>query len=327
MITRIFPIASTALIIACGGPAGTDDLASGPTITRLPLDQLGANGPERRLSALTVSPFGHVAFTTGFTEGDEVITVVDSTGRVVSRFGRRGSGPAELREANVLFFADSVILVSDGFQGRLHRYSMRGDYQGYDQFPGAYFPLGYVRDSIDLSDYYQTTGPRVIRWAVGETDSYRTLVPKGDTLWLDFAKKSGTSPPRITAGSTPAGTFIGDGLTYQLFEFGVDSAVEFGRNMSPRTIGTGPDADTVAYFGLFGAATDGRGRLWVAGSERVGGFLDVYENHQLVRRFETDCRVNPWYGMSVNGSWLALLCDAEEADPVEVHLELYRIEG
>ena len=316
----------TAVTIACGGSANTDYRASGPSVTRLPLDQLGSSGPELKRSAVAVSPHGHVAFTTGFTEGDELITVVDSSGRVVSRLGRRGSGPGELDAANVLFFQDSLLFASDVFRGRLHRYTVHGEYREYLQFPGSYIPVGHVRDSVDLSDHYSTTGPRIIRWALVTDAGYRTLVPQNDSLFLDFRSRN-RIPPNLTVGSSLTGTVLGDGTKYQLYEYGPTGIIAFGQNLPPQVREAGPNADTLSYFGLYSLATDRTGRLWVAGRRPSGGFLDVYQGHQLVRRIETDCRVNVWHGLSINGDWLALLCEADEEAAVEVSVQLYRIEG
>lgn len=318
--------ALTVIIGACRGSASIDRLTSGPSVTRLPLDQLGSNGPELKRSAFAVSPYGHVAFTTGFTEGDELITVVDSSGRVVSRFGRRGSGPGELHDAFVLFFQDSLLFAADVFQGRLHRYTVHGEYREYLQFPGSYIPVGHVRDSVDLNDHASTTGRRIIRWALATDAGYRTLVPQNDSLFLDFRSRN-RIPPNLTIGSSVTGTVLGDGTTYQLFEYGPTGIIEFGRSRPPQVLEEGPNADTLSYFGLYNLGTDRTGRLWVAGKNLVGGFLDVYQGHQLLRRIETDCHVNDWHGLSINGDWLALLCDADEAAAAEVNLRLYQIEG
>jgi hypothetical protein len=133
-------------------------------------------------------------------------------------------------------------------------------------------------------------------------------------------------PPSLTVGSSPTGTVIGDGTTYQLFEYGATGITEFGANRSPQVLEAGSNADTLAYFGLYNLGADRAGRLWVAGKNPAGGFLDIYQGHQLLRRVEIDCYVNPWYGLSINGDWLALLCDADEAAAAEVHLQLYRMD-
>jgi hypothetical protein len=318
----------SVLIAACGSSQRGERVASGPSVTRLPLAQLGSNGPELKRSALAVSPFGHVAFTTGYTEGDELITVVDSSGRVVSRLGPRGSGPGELQAAFVLFFQDSLLFAADVFQGRLHRYTIHGAYREYVQFPGSYIPVGYVRDSVDLSDHSSVTGPRIVRWALTANTGYRTLVQQNDSLFIDFATRGrGQMPPSLTIGSSFTGTVIGDGSTYQLFEYGKTGITEFGANRSPEILEPGFDADTAAYFGLYNLGPDGQGRLWVAGRSSGDGFLDVYQDHRWLRRFTIDCYVNSWYGLSINGDWLALLCDASEAADTEVQLQLYHIAG
>jgi hypothetical protein len=312
---------------ACGRSPNAADLVEIPSVTPLSLDQLGSNGPELKRSAFAVSPYGHVAFTTGFTEGDELITIVDSAGQVVSRVGRQGSGPGEIRDAFVLFFQDSVLFAADVFQGRLHQYTIQGEYREYIQFPGSYIPVGHVRDSVDLNDHSGITGPRVIRWALNADTGYRTLVPQNDSLFNDFGNRSSTMPPSLGIGSNPTGTVLGDGTTYQLFDYGPTGIVEFGRNQSPEVRGVDPAEDTVASFGWYSFGFDGAGRFWVAGKHRAGGFLDIYQGHELLRRLETDCRVNDWHGLSISGDWLALLCDAAEAAETEVYLQLYRIDG
>lgn len=314
-----------AYVTACGSGSGQAHINDEPA-SLVDLQHLGTNGPELKRAAVAVSRFGHVAFTSGFHEGPELVTVVDSTGQLLTRVGREGHGPGELQGAYYLFFQDSILTVADVFQGRLVQYSVDGEHRRTIKLGSLLLPLGHVRDSIDLGDNARTTGPRVIRQALADSAGFRTLIPRGDTLYQRLIDRAGSNPlaHREGIGSTVRGTLLGDGINYTLFSYEPSGVVTFGRSLPPRVSG-GAEADTLSYFGLYSFGMDEAGRLWVAGTDRDGGFLDVYEGTTLLHHQAVDCRPNDWYGVSVAGRWLAMLCKAEEAEAVEVTLQLYRL--
>lgn len=304
------------------------DAESAPAISieRMPLPALGASGPELRRSAVAVSADGHVAFTTGYHEGPELVTITDSTGRVVTRVGPEGGGPGELRGAYYLFFRDDVLHVADAFEGRLVRFGPDGSYHGYVAFSRALIPVGYVDDSLDVTDYSRLTGPRILRRALADT-GYRELVHQGDTLFQRLIEVSRPNPTAflVGIGSTRTGTLFGDGRTYELFAQGEDGPPSrFGRHLPLRLSDSHPP-DTLTYFGLYSFGLDPRDRAWIVGAEDESGFIDVYERGTLVHHQPIDCNPNPSHAMSITYPWIAVLCKAAEEDPVEVTLRLYRI--
>lgn len=92
--------------------------------TRMPMPRLADAGPERTSALVAVSATGFVAFTSGFDAAGRLVTVIDSTGRIVARFAKTGDGPGEFRAPLRLLFADSTLYV---FQAaRLAAFTLRG---------------------------------------------------------------------------------------------------------------------------------------------------------------------------------------------------------
>ena len=314
-----------AIAVACGSP-DRERSAERDVAVQVPLRNLSDKGPELRRGAIAISPFGHIAFTGGFHQGGELITIVDSSGRLIARVGREGHGPGELQGAYYLFFQDSTLTAADVFQGRLVQYSVDGAYLRTINLGSLMIPTGHVDDSVDLADHNRATGPRVIRRSLDNADGFRTLISQGDTLFQRLIDRSRRNPTalRELIGSTVDGALLGDGLTYALFEYTPHGVEQFGRLLEP-LISDGHPPDTLSYFGLYSSDIDQYGRIWVAGADLVGGYLDVYEGTSLVHRQRVACVPNPWYGMSVAGRWMAILCKADDADTVEVKLQMYRL--
>lgn len=309
-------------IAACSSADDGGRTASEPAV-RMPLPALGANGPELRFAALAVSRYGHVAFTGGYHEGTELITVIDSGGRLISRLGPSGAGPDELRGANYLLFDDSTLVVADALQGVLKTYALRGEHLATVRQGALLLIFGRVADSIDLADN-GADGPRIIRQALDSTAGTRTVVAKGDTLFEALVDRARPvrGQIRFGNGSSPRGVIYVDGLDYSVYELGTPSHQMFGMHLPVNVSAAG---DTVSYFGLYSFGTDDSGRLWAAGRDGDTGFLDAWVDAVRVHHQSTTCLPNPLYGMSVAGQWLAMLCEAPEEAPTEVTLQLYRL--
>ncbi len=315
--------------LGCVGPPEGHEREVGPEIIQRELVNLGSNGPELTKSVMAVSSFGHIAFTGGFNEGSELITIVDSTGTVVTRTGVEGGGPGEFGGAWHLFFRDSSLFVADVFQGRLMELDLSGEHLETAELRNLFIPVGNFADSVDISDFSPTTGPRIIRRGLDGDTIGRDLIPRGDTLFAGFRERQRDLRMfRLGIGSTSDGALIGDGLNYELFEYKPEGTVRFGRFLETQTAPAEEGGlDTLSYFGLYSFGVDHSKRIWIAGRDANGGFLDVFDDASLVGHFKVDCDVNNRFGTSVAGRWIVLLCVAPEEDPSEVRLRLFEIIG
>lgn len=99
---------------AVGGPQSEDGRM--PALHRIDVEALVANGPERAARPFAVGPSGHVVFHTGYAPSDPFFTVLDTSGNVVSRFGREGMGPGEFQFVFWLGVRDSIVWAYDQAQ-------------------------------------------------------------------------------------------------------------------------------------------------------------------------------------------------------------------
>lgn len=171
-----------ALWAALGLAAGMASAQSGQlSLVRINMPQLANAGPERASAIVAVSPDGYVAFTQGYDPGDHLITVIDSTGRVVGRFGKTGSGPGEF-QVIMLLHIDNTTVYTFG-PGRLSAFSFSGKHLWTHQMPPSVGPLGIAGDSMDVVDVAGLVSgrqPMEVRRIATATGTGRVLVASTD---------------------------------------------------------------------------------------------------------------------------------------------------
>ena len=179
-----------------------------------------AGGPETLRGVLAVSASGHVAFTFGSDDGDRHVTLIDSTGRVLSRFGGRGSGPGEFQSVLALFF-DEERAVLFGV-GQLSAFTYAGNHVWSRAVPSSYMALSLNKDSVDLmaATYFQSGANvgEIRRRSIALNGGDRLLVSASDPAMRKLARAPADSTRfvRLAFASTGRELVIGNGQSYQL---------------------------------------------------------------------------------------------------------------
>lgn len=86
--------------------------------------------------------------------------------------------------------------------------------------------------------------------------------------------------------------------------------------------GDAPEKETT-LASVGGLQVDGRGRIWAIGpSQRTGRTVaEIYSGVRAIGRLDLPCRG----GVTLSGSWLAVLCTTPESASRDVTLQVYRI--
>lgn len=242
-------------LMACGGhsdqpsagtPLGTTSDATSPfgdppllTVPhRLALEMLGSNGPELTRTLLAVSRRGHVAFTTGFDPAGRLVTVVDSTGRVLARVGRRGEGPGEFRNIQRLFLDDSTLYVFDG-SARLSEFRLDGEHCCTRAIPPTDLPVRLHGDSIDVLVVVDVRPPHTLKRISLATFEGRDLV-RADSPELRDLLRSPTDTSRfvlVSYAPKGEGFVLGNGYSHRMVAFDAEGRPQrplpafFGRDL------------------------------------------------------------------------------------------------
>jgi hypothetical protein len=180
---------------------------------------------------------------------DPVLTTIDSTGRVVARWGRRGEGPGELRGDELLLSGDSVVAAVgvDGERTRLFEpdgtlvverrespRGMPGDLSG-ERIP--WWQSVRIGDGPQQKGSVGRRGP-FIAWCV-RSECEETLLPARDTLvgQLHAAATPVSHGPWPGFGIDGQRFVVGNGYTYELWivdQAGSSVPRQFGRSIQPR---------------------------------------------------------------------------------------------
>jgi len=99
--SRLWALCTLVLCLACRDAGHAPSRAEAPIPSGLPLLErviipgLDTVGPERTSAIAAFSPAGRLVFTDAFDADGRLFTIVDTTGAVLARFGRKGKGPGE----------------------------------------------------------------------------------------------------------------------------------------------------------------------------------------------------------------------------------------
>lgn len=204
---------------------------------RLALEMLGSNGPELARTQLAVSRRGHVAFTTGFDPAERLVTVIDSTGQVLARVGRRGEGPGEFRHILRLFLDDSTLYVFDG-SARLSEFRLDGEHRRTRATPQTDLPVRVHGDSIDALEIVDVRPPHTLKRISLATFEGRDLVLAESPVLLDLLRSQSDSSRFVFVSYAPKGEgfVLGNGYSHRMVAFDAE-----GRPQRPRPAFFGRD--------------------------------------------------------------------------------------
>jgi hypothetical protein len=314
-----------------------------PILRELPLQV-----PENELPAdppfeLAVTMFGHVTYVVGIQESPHFRTV-DTTGRVVARFGTLGDGPGEARVDGNLFSLDSAVLFLSSADRLGVVYSNAGQFTGDFRNFESYLPIAVQGDLVIINrDFRKHDASFIEAVRLGKRNGH-TLVPSTDSSLRAFGQRA--AGPWPVAAYDGTRLVLGDGVRGELVMYIEGrSPRSFGRRLEPRLrtarelaeadsdiamriqkdlIGPdgrrrrGPDwigirrklpFDTLPHFVRGGLSFDEEGRLWVIGRANDSIFADVYADTLFLGRRSVDCADGRReYPVALRGRWLALSC-------------------
>jgi hypothetical protein len=241
--------------LVLSGRAGN---AQVPNLRQVALRNLGTDGPERRNSHIAVTPQGAIAFTSGFDAQDRLVTIVDSTGRVLARAIPKGPGPGEANGVMTLLSSESTFAAYSP-DGRLIVFRPSGAHVATHRLTAenAGAPLRLFQDSIDV---LKVPGFNGIRRIALSSLGGRPLIPLGDATLAGLVKSTQPQgPPSYPAYvSFPGGVLVGHTTTYRLQRFdskGNPVGPAFGRPLPPNH----PDSVALAEVRRAAEAAAARG--------------------------------------------------------------------
>jgi hypothetical protein len=307
---------------ACGN-RDSDQHAGPPRVTVMRVPNLDSLGPESPRPAIAVASNGVVAFTGGFDTAGRLITVMDTTGRIVSRFGRRGAGPGELGNTILLEFTpQGVLVVTDAEHARFVLFDTAGSVLHTSApISPAGFPVFVGEDSADI--VVNLGGQN--RWRVA-----RVSVRSGEGREILSAQHPAAQalntlvPPFAARGDR---ILVANPYKYLFQEFTVDGEPlpSWGRELPPRFIepppGSRGDPRPARHFAL--VRYDDRLRLWALTQPTLEQ-ADVFEGEVYVGHVALPCSALDWT-FSKGGGWLLVVCAAPEA-MAGIELRLLRIQ-
>lgn len=333
-----------------------------PTLRRLTLHIDPDFAPEEPLMPLAVSDSGHIIFLQDRRQHEMALTMVDSSGTLIGRFARRGSGPGEVHSASYAAFIDGSALIVDNDQARLMSFDAS---LHPDMFRSLRFGWRIVsRGMSGLAAFLpaELGGPKLEFIPVDESRGPRRLIGSRDTLFTEVVNSRGQfqrDGPPVALGRS--GLVLGDGMRYRLYFYDSTGQLRWqaGRNVPPRQRSPvelahdsailrralrfrGPDgrimevpgvrdrmarltSEPVPYFGVHSLVMDAMGRLWVIGTERDSTFVDIWADTVLVGRKMLPCRDHRG-AVSPGGTFIALLCEADDDSSAGADVQLYRVE-
>jgi len=348
-------LAVLLLASACSRSSLPVSTPSGPSSDRLPgltLHHVSHDidaSPSYLDGGFRIGPQGTVV--NQYDGGDgKLFSILDSTGKVVRRFGPIGDGPGEMRGGGLADVSDSAIIISDENHSRLDRFGLDGHLLSSVRTGQPLIARAAVSDHEVLA--LLPTKPADLPALASVTDgSIRQLVPRADSfIQSSFATRTfvngGVTSSKLPAlGRWPGGFIVADGWEYRLALYGWDGKLRRvlrrdlprPRLSAARITGVLREELPFAsrYGPLSGADTgrlraeiaarrqpffphsrlalglDAQGRIWVVGIEADSAFADIFNQNRFLGRIGLPC---PGFsgGWSVHGSWLVLACAPDD---------------
>ncbi|WP_420130297.1 hypothetical protein [Longimicrobium sp.] len=102
---------------------------------------------------------------------------IDRSGRIARTFGRKGTGPGEFAQINLMFSRGNELFVNEGRQSVFHVFDRRtGQVQGGRRHEGIFRDVRLVGNTAWLGMQNSTHGTAVARWDL-DSDSVRYMIP------------------------------------------------------------------------------------------------------------------------------------------------------
>ncbi len=158
-------------------PGGAVDAAGAPTVT--PVSRLVLQESDT-LFLSSLGDFGFEPADGSFYITDQFagrLLQIDRTGRIVRTFGRKGSGPGEFAQINLMFSRGDELFVNEGRQSVFHVFDRRtGQVRGGRRHEGILRDVRVVGHTAWLGMQNSTHGTAVARWDL-DSDSVRYMIP------------------------------------------------------------------------------------------------------------------------------------------------------
>jgi hypothetical protein len=318
MLDRFAVVTVTALSLSGSGLSAQARL---PRLVRVEIPALDSIGPELKSSTVAISPDGFMAFTGAFDERKRAVTVIDSRGTLVGRFGSPGRGPGEVNPPLQLSVHGQDVFVLEVAGRRGTRFTSTGKVVSSLPTPGSYFLIGAAGDSIDVLEWPTGNVP------ISDFRRVSTLTMEGRLIVggqhpvvravADRAKIKGAAIATVLYASLGDKVVVANPNGYEIFV--IDGKQPF------YTVKRPPAAPgTVTTFkDIGGLHVDARKRLWVVNDPSPTGnsLADVYDGPSYLGSIDLGCRGN----VALSGEWMAILCTNSASATKDVELRIFRI--
>jgi hypothetical protein len=310
-------------------------------------------GPSNFISPVEVDANGNVVFPSGKSV-ETRLTVVNSQGQVVARFGRTGSGPGEVRDARPIGMSAAGPSTWDLPLNRLTEWDLKGAVRASPILPSAgrivtSAPGGY----LGLDMVAGKPAPFLVSQANG---GKRALLPATDTFSRAHFTSARTAP---LLGLWQDGFLLGDATEYRIAMYRWDGS--FVRVLSREVPVEHPSKGRIEtllkpMLGAMRAAgkevneadlskqraqialvefprlmpggttrPDARNRLWFLGIDGDEAFADVFTASAFLGRIHIPCK-GFMGGWGINSTWLAVSCQPDDsAFEGDAVVKLFRI--
>jgi hypothetical protein len=206
-------------LISCSKPA--EDRSGYSVLTQIDTIVTAASTSLSRPTEVTVGPDGLLVVVD---YGADMIALLDSSGAIVRTIGRTGAGPGELRRPRGLRVLADTIQVLDSENGRIARFSVRGEFLGADVMPPratggeiSFCPGGGA--VLGLNGRHDALAQRLPKGA-SDGPHLGTLVAPAPAIWDFRALKQeifdGRVPDAIRNAAVPYCS--GDGMVWLLIQ-------------------------------------------------------------------------------------------------------------
>lgn len=212
-----------ALVFLSCAPVLQAQRASTPRATLVWAVDAERGGPTAKPGALAVSSSGAVAFTRGSEAGDHLVTLLDSTSRIVTHFVRKGSGPGEFQSVFALFFSGGRIFAYGPPQ--VSAFDARGTHLFSRAVPPASYAMALYGDSVDLLDLSGLRTPgflgEIRRKSLALNGGDRVIIPANDPDYRALAQHPTDSGRflRVAYGTFRGGALVANPFTYRIQRF------------------------------------------------------------------------------------------------------------
>lgn len=176
---RVWTLAAALALVpgACRDQPGAGGAAGAPAVT--PVSRLVLQETDT-LFLSSPGDFGFEPADGSFYITDQFagrLLQVDRAGRIVRTFGRKGSGPGEFAQINLMFSRGDELFVNEGRQSVFHVFDRRtGNVQGSRKHEGIFRDVRVVGHTAWLGMQNSTHGTAVVRWDL-DSDSAHYMIP------------------------------------------------------------------------------------------------------------------------------------------------------